>query len=509
VRLLYIDVDTLRADHTGPYGYQRPITPNLDALARDAVVMDKCYASDTPCAPSRAALTSGQFGITTGAIGNFGPATEIRMFERTRYGPTFGGQLYRNGIFTASISCFPERHLAYWFLGNFREWLKPSLSNGDDEDAATVADAAISWLERRGRDDDWFLQVHFWDPHIPYFEPAAWAERAAESGPPPDWPDQDTIDAHAEVYGPHTALDLYEGDGSWPVPPPRSPNSETMPDAITTRGDFEKLVNGYDGAIAYWDHHLGIILDKLTALGILDETAIVVTSDHGECLGENGCYGDHPMANEPSHHVPMVVRWPGVTTPLASTQRHPGGLVYHLDLCPTLCDLLGIDVPAGWDGESFAAAIRGKPFAGRDHLVLSAGSYTYQRAVRTSEHLYVRTLHPGCWRLEQQQLYRIAQDPHMSTDLLSASAGNGGAADGSDPASLARRLEALLGDWREQHLTLNGPQADPMEARRYEGPADAFYAPGYEKRLIATGRRHLADDLRRRLGSDWVIRQRW
>jgi len=139
MRILYVDVDTLRADHTTPYGYPRTITPNLEELARQSVVFDRCYSSDSPCAPSRAALTSGQFGITTGAIGNFGPATDIRMFERTCYAPYFGGHLYRNGIYTASISCFPERHMAYWFVGNFREWIKPSLSNGDDEDAATVA----------------------------------------------------------------------------------------------------------------------------------------------------------------------------------------------------------------------------------------------------------------------------------------------------------------------------------------------------------------------------------
>lgn len=509
MRILYVDVDTLRADHTGPYGYQRAITPNLDALARDSVVLDRCYASDSPCAPSRAAFTSGQFGITTGAIANFGPASEIRMFDRTRYGPTFGGHLYRNGIFTASISCFPERHMAYWYLGNFREWLKPSLSNGDDEDAATVTDAARQWLERNGRRDDWFLQVHFWDPHTPYVEAADWVHRAAAAGPAPAWPDDEAIAAHAEVYGPHSALDLYEGDGSWSVPPPRSPNAETMPDAITSRRDFELLADGYDGAVAYWDHHLGILLEQLADLGIADETAVVVTSDHGECLGENGCYGDHPMANEASHHVPMVLRWPGVTTALPDERRHAAGLTYHVDLGPTVCELLDIGVPPGWDGASFAAAVRGETFAGRDHLVLSHGAYTSQRAVRTAEHLYVRTLHPGCWRLEPEQLYAIEQDPQMTRDLLGSSPPAGGAGGTGDPGTLAAELAGLLGDWREQHLTLRDPSPDPMEAGRYESPADAFHAPSYAKRLARTGRQHLADDLVRRLGSDWVTRGRW
>lgn len=497
MRILYCDVDTLRADHTGPYGYPRATTPHVDQVAAEGVVFDRCYCSDSPCAPSRAALTSGQFGITTGAIANFGPACDIRMFERTRYGPFFGGHLYRNGIPTTSISTFPERHLAYWFIGNCTEWIKPSLSNGDDEDAARVADVAIDWLGRHGRDESWFLQVHFWDPHIPYLEPEPWMAQVASSGPPPPWPDEETVASHSELYGPHSALDLYEGDGSWSVPPPASPNPRTMPDAIRTRADAVRLIDGYDGAIAYFDHHFGRLLGTLEDLGVLEDTAIIVASDHGECLGENGCYGDHPLANEPSHHVPMIIRWPGVTTALPEDRRHVPALVYHLDLAPTLCELLELAVPGGWDGRSFAPAVRGEAFEGWPYLVLSHGAYTYQRAVRTPEHLYIRTLHPGCWRIEHTQLYAIESDPHMTRDLA-----------GAQPL-LADELDATLMGWMADHATLSGPVSDPMEAGRYEGPADAFSVPRYLARLRETGRRHLAVDLEQRLRQEWVTSRHW
>ncbi|MHB1583469.1 MAG: sulfatase [Acidimicrobiales bacterium] len=497
MRILYVDVDTLRADHTGPYGYGRRITPNLDQVAAEGVVFDACYCSDSPCAPSRAALTSGQFGITTGAIANFGPAADIRLFERTRHAPFFGHHLYENGIYTASVSCFPERHYAYWFAGNFREWTKPTLSNGDDEDGGDVTAVAIDWLRRKGRQDDWFLHVHFWEPHIPYLESLQWVERAAASGDPPAWPDDEAIDAHQNIYGPHTALDMYEGDGRWSTPPPASPNPETMPDVVRSRADFVHLVNGYDGAVMYWDHYLGQLLSTLSDLGILEETAVIVASDHGECLGENGCYGDHPMANEPSHHVPMVIRWPGLTDRLRTDQRHVEGLVYHLDLCPTLCDLLDIPSPGGWDGMSFAAGVRGESFAGREHLVLSHGSYTYQRALRTPEHLYVRTLHPGLWRLEQEQLYAISVDPHMTSDLI------------ADHGAVAAQLAGVLDDWRVRHSTMTGPDPDPMEARRFLEPEQAFPIGLYVNRLRQSDRGHLADDLKKRLASDWVTSRRW
>ncbi len=497
MRILYCDIDTLRADHTGPGGYRRRITPNLDRIAAEGVAFDRCYASDSPCAPSRAAWTSGQFGITTGAIGNVGPAADIRLFERTRHAPFFGGHLYRNGVPTASISTFPERHLAYWYVGNVRQWIKPSLSNGDDEDAATVTAVAVDWLRRHGRAEDWFLQVHFWDPHTPYLAPRSWLERVRAAGDPDPWPDDETIATHAECYGPHSALDLYEGDGSWSVPPPRSPNPATMPDAITSRADAVALLDGYDATIAYVDHHLGVLLDVLADLGVLAETAVVVTADHGEALGEQGCYGDHPMANEPTHRVPMVVRWPGLTDWLAPEQRHVRSLVYQFDLCPTVCELLGLPVPAGWEAVSFAPAVRGEPFGGRSELVLSHGAYTAQRALRTDRHLYIATLHPGLWPLPRQALFDVEADPHLTEDRLSA-----------EPA-VAVDLADRLASWREDHLSLPGPRPDPMEQGRYEGPADAFSLERYLGRLRATGRAHLAADLERRLAEPWVTGGRW
>jgi arylsulfatase A-like enzyme len=79
MRIIYVDVDTLRADHTGPYRYRRPTTPNLDRLAEKSVVFERYYASDSPCLPSRTALTSGQFGITNGVIGHYGEAARFRL----------------------------------------------------------------------------------------------------------------------------------------------------------------------------------------------------------------------------------------------------------------------------------------------------------------------------------------------------------------------------------------------------------------------------------------------
>ena len=186
MRILYVDVDTLRADHTGPYGYQRAITPNLDSLARDSVVLERCYASDTPCAPVEGRphqWAVRDYDRSDRQLRFSGGDPHVRSHPvrpLVRRPPLPQRDLHRLDLL------LPGTPYGVLVLEHFHEWLKPSLSNGDDEDAATVTTAARQWLQRNGRNDDWFLQVHFWDPHIPYLEPLSWVRRASEAGPAPN-----------------------------------------------------------------------------------------------------------------------------------------------------------------------------------------------------------------------------------------------------------------------------------------------------------------------------------
>ena len=136
MRVIYVDVDSLRPDHLGCYGYHRAISPNLDALAQRSVVFDSCYCSDSPCLPSRAALTSGRFGIVNGVIGHFGEAGRFRLEPGhgvDRDHPLLGQRLGQHGYYTASISMFAERHRAYWFYANFRECIRATNEINDEQ----------------------------------------------------------------------------------------------------------------------------------------------------------------------------------------------------------------------------------------------------------------------------------------------------------------------------------------------------------------------------------------
>lgn len=486
MRIIYIDVDSLRPDHTSPYGYARKLTPNIQSIADAGVRFDEYHSSDCPCVPSRAAMTTQRFGITTGAIGHQNNDGDLYLTESRSQrpdAPFLGFHLANTGGYhTVGMTCFPERHQAYWFHGNFMEFLRPSLSLGIDEDAADVADAALGWLDRRGKDDKWFLMLNFWDAHRDYQIDVETLERAAASGPAPAWPDAETIAAHQELYGAATAQDLH---GAYGHP---SPNPDITPHAITNRGDFEQLINGYDGAISYIDHHIGRILAKLKELGIEDDTAIVFTADHGEAFGEHGIYGEHAYAHPACTRVPLIVRWPGVTDDLPADRRAFDGLLYHLDFGPTLCDMLGLPVPDGWHGKSFAPVLRGEQFDGRDHLILSQGVHTFQRVVRKGDLLYIRTLHPGTYKAAPEALYDLSVDPHMTQDLM------------PEQPERAAPLKAHLSDWWFNYAGQPTSQPDKMQQNLTRGPVLYSDPELYLDRLEASGRHEQAEDYRRRLG---------
>ncbi len=495
MRIIYVDVDTLRADHTTPYGYHRPTTPNLQALADRSVTFDRYYCSDSPCLPSRAALTSGQFGITNGVIGHCGADARFRLDpghapEPDR--PLLGQRLQLDGYYTAAISVFAERHRAYWFHGNFRESLRAT-ANWGDEDAADVNRAAIDWLRRHAHQDDWYLHLTYWDPHTDYTQPAEWTQRMADSGPVQAWPDEQTIDEHAQIWGPRSALDLHytlRGNGTSPVP-------HNMPDAIRSRADFEHLVNGFDGAVAYWDHHFGQLTAALEELGIADQTAVIVSADHGEAFGEHGMYAEHGLATEPVQRLPLVVHWPGVTDRLPDQARRNDSLLYNIDLAPTLCDLLGLDVPRGWQGTSFADAVRGESIESRPYLVLGHGAHTYQRSVRTRDHLYIRTYHPGCFKVDEEQLYHVAADPYLTRNLIAEETG------------LAAAMRARLAEWWDRYAGRPGCLPDPMQANLATGPVLYADPARYAAHLRDTGRAHLAEELERRLTNTETVPVSW
>ncbi|HWN68750.1 MAG TPA: sulfatase-like hydrolase/transferase, partial [Haliangium sp.] len=155
MRILYLDLDCLRPDHLGCYGYHRATSPRIDRIAAQGVRFDNMYISDAPCLPSRTALWSGRFGIHTGVINHGGASAD--MFPE---GPSrgFGSRLnltswmraLRNaGFYTATVSPFAERHSAFHFYANFHEIHNPGRRGLERADE--IEPIARDWLRRRGK----------------------------------------------------------------------------------------------------------------------------------------------------------------------------------------------------------------------------------------------------------------------------------------------------------------------------------------------------------------------
>lgn len=408
MRVLYIDIDSLRAAQLGCEGYHRDTTPTLDRLAREGVRLARCYVSDAPCLPSRSALALGRFGLSSGVVNHGGLVSEPfplgarRGFSGAPGYETLFQALRAAGGYPVSITPFPNRHVAPWFTLGLREWV--NTGRGGFELAHEVNAVAEPWLEAHAQEDGWFLHVNYWDAHTPYRVPDAYPNPFAHD-PPPGWPSQQVIDAHWHSSGPNSAQDA---PGVWAG---QTPGRSGIPRQIRDRADFHAWIDGYDTGIRYVDDHMARLLDILERVGVLDDTLIVVSADHGENQGELNVYGDHQTADEHTCRVPMILRGPGWRG-----GRVNEGLHYQFDVMATVLKQFGGEVPACWDARPFDPQNLSRQ-GGRSALVLSQMAWTCQRSVRWDDFLLIRTYHDGYKDLPELLLFDVARDPHETRDL--------------------------------------------------------------------------------------------
>ena len=483
MRILYVDIDTLRADHLGCYGYHRNTSPNIDEFAKSAMMFNNVHASDTPCLPSRSALLTGRFGIHNGVVNHGGTDADPviggpqREFWSEMQLHSFPSRLKRAGLRTCSISSFAQRHSAFHWYAGFDEAQRVPGAFGL-ETADQVYELAQSWLTRNGSEDNWFLHVHLWDPHTPYRAAESYGEPFAEDLLP-DWLTEEVRAKHWEEAGPHSAQ---ECNGFAPKPMmleafPRQPQQ------ISDMSQVRKMFDGYDAGVLVADEYFGKLIKDLEALGVLDDTAIMLSSDHGETLGELNVYGDHQTADQLTTRVPMILKWPGADN---LNGKKFDAFHYQIDVSATLIELLGGRVPQSWDGCSFAESLNQGKDQGREHLILSQGAWTCQRAVRWDDYILIQTLHDGYHLYDDIMLFDLSNDPHELNNLA------------GDYPSLVSIGESKLGRWYEEMMVDAARGRDPLLNVIEEG--GPYHVRGqlddYLVRLRETGRSKMADQLK-------------
>jgi choline-sulfatase len=489
MRILMIDIDTLRPDHLGCYGYSRNTSPNIDRIASQAVRFENNYVSDAPCLPSRSALWSGRTGFHTGVINHGGTAADpfiegpARGF-RDQYDRTgWISLLARAGLYPVTVSPFGERHSAWWWYAGFKEIYNPG--KGGVELADDVTPLALDWIQRNAKKDNWFLHVNYWDPHTPYRTPEAFGN-LFEKDPLPQWLTEEVRQQMWAGYGPHSAQEP-AGYGTEPEFGQTSKQYPRMPDQIDSLAAVRKWIDGYDTGIRYADEHVGRLLEALAGQGVLDDLVIIVTSDHGENLGELNVWGDHQTADHITCRVPLIIRWPGLT----DTPRVDHALHYHFDWAATLVEMVGGRVPENWDGIPFTPAFRAGEEQGRDDLVLSQGAWSCQRGVRFrhagEDYLCLRTYHDGHKLLDPLMLFNLTRDPHEQVDLRAVQ------------PQLVDQAMHRLADWEREMMLTSRSNVDPMMTVLREGGAHHTrgFLPDYLERLRATGRAAHAQKLAR------------
>lgn len=327
--VLLITIDTLRADHLGAYGYRRKTSPRLDALAREGTVFERAYTYWPKTRGSMIVMLTGRRPSQNG----YSKSHPVLL----DFNPTLASVLKKAGYATAAVVDNPNVAAQYGYAKGFdsyREtWEETDLATEMDRAKAITA-AAVGFV-RAGRDVPFFLWLHYVNPHTPYSPPApfdtAFLDGAA-AGP-----------ALPVVPGLHGGIPR-----QWAVP---------------GQDRLGYYVAQYDGEIAAVDREVGEVIAALRASG-RRETVVVVTSDHGESLGEHDYYFDHGEdLFEPSLAIPLIAVVPG-----GKPGNRSDVLASTLDIVPTVLDAVKVSYPPDLAGRSLLGAVTGKEGPVRERL---------------------------------------------------------------------------------------------------------------------------------------------
>lgn len=344
--VLLVVLDTVRADHMSGYGYERATTPRLDALARRGVQFDRAVSTAPWTLPAHASLFTGRWHsaltasaerkldssfpvlaeflrdhgyATAGFVGNTTNCNTCYGFDRgfARY-EDFHGKMTVSPIEILNCSEFGRRLFQIAGLAA-RLKLDP---HSDRKDAPTINRDVLSWLDQqKGR--PFFAFLNYYDAHDPFILPDGVAPRY---GPAQRSPKQDRVLRH------------------WFHPGP----------AVLPTDDAKLIRDAYDDGITYLDDQVGRLLDSMKERGLLENTIVIVTSDHGENLGEHDLYSHGRSLYQPEVHVPLLIAGPQIVPP----DRRVATVASVRDVPATVADLVGLGASSPFPGRSLARCWR-------------------------------------------------------------------------------------------------------------------------------------------------------
>jgi arylsulfatase A-like enzyme/Tfp pilus assembly protein PilF len=349
--VVLISMDTTRAENLSCYGVYKNATPQIDALAKEAVLFQNTYSPIPLTLPSHSTMLTGMYPPRHGIHDNL-------KYQLNDKNITLAEILKDNGFATAAVisafildSRFGLDQGFDIYDDNFDEELENA--NIAQRRGAETTDHAISWL-LDNKDNPFFLFIHYYDPHMPYDPPEP----------------------------------------------------------------FKSMIfHPYFAEIAYTDHCIGQVIDKLKALDLYDSTLIIITADHGEMLGEHKEQTHGYFIYQGNIKVPLIFKLPGKRK--AKTVDDIAGTV---DIAPTVCSLLGIDIPKNVQGKDLSA------YLGNDAASRPKDRHLYSESMTATKYggnsllgliddryKYIQTTRP--------ELYDLINDPKEADDLIARQQG--------------------------------------------------------------------------------------
>jgi arylsulfatase A-like enzyme len=416
--VILIALDTTRADHLACYGHPFIETPNIDRLAAEGILFEQHISAASTTLCSFTSLMTGTWPHTHGVPRNgFTIDTGNRMMAEVLQAAGFAtagiiGALPLDRTFNFDQG-FDHFDRDYEFIVREAEQIHQAQRRADN-----VTDAALAWLAAN-RAERQFLFVHYWDPHLPYDAPEPFGGRYREPGVAYD-PGMEKVGAARQVL------------------------RGTAPEQHKARV-AALYTSEYGAEISYTDHQIGRLVAGLEGRGLLENSLVILTADHGETLQEHENKIQHGKSvYDTEIRTPLILRFPGGR----NGGRRTDHLVSNIDLLPTLVDLLGLDREDGVEGRSFAGIVDGElpprapVFAeatqpwwnetfDNDPLWANRGKF---QCVRTARYKYM-------FRLPDRKfgLFDLRTDPHEQRNLLL----------GPHDEAMARSMRQQLEQWRD------------------------------------------------------------
>ena len=470
--LLLVVVDTLRADFVGAYR-EGARTPTIDALAESGTLFERAYAHIAITGPSHASLFTSLLPFEHGVRNN------AQILDGSAH--TMAEALRDRGWMTAAVVSLGVLKREFGFDQGF-DHFRDDFGSDWMKDAGEVTAEATALISDQLA-EPYFLFAHYSDPHEPYTPPdldypwvdleldgrhvgALQANGRSATVPLDLRPGSHTLRFRARQPaadpGRFYKMDAVRldgdgmsvGAGSWEVlaspgsPPTYQSRLPATLELVNGSGagrtaelhlnfkqrlDIPEVRVRYAQEVEYADRQIGALIEALRARGLLDNTLIVVLSDHGEGLGFHNHVGHIHQVYDTLLRVPLVMVWPGVVP----EGKRIGDVVSLVDVFPTVAELLGLEAPVPASGRSLVPLLRGEAMAPRAVLAATyrPEAFSDKQAIISDGFKYIHSWSP---EREWEELYDLEDDPDELTDLIMSRAG----VTGRLKAALEQRLAA-------------------------------------------------------------------